>query len=89
MLVKSITNNAPYRRINLGILGAIPDLKLTTLKPASPEAKNLPEFTIVERKRNKKRGKHVEKNRLFNRIERFINTMKPLSDCEVTVDDDK
>ena len=80
-----MNHNGPFRRIDPGILGAIPDLDLTTPKSKSPE-KNNEGFTRVEKKRRKKRGRHVSQSRLFQRIERFLNMVDPLSEDEVSDD---
>ena len=87
VLCKTENSGAPYRRIDLGLLGAVPDLKTVTPNSRKPDVPPT-EFTRVSRK-SKKRGKHVPQDRIFRRIDNFIKMIEPMSEEDVSNDEDE
>ena len=87
VMCKSLNNNGPYKRLDLGILGAVPKLKLITPKQSSSVEKNKDEFIKVTSKKAKKSGRAVSKARLFQRLYRFTNYLEPVSDESLSEED--
>ena len=89
VLIKSTVGNrsGPYRRIDPGILGAIPELKLKTGRSGEKVEEDPNAFTTVERSRRKKHGKHVSKKRVFDRLDRFLERQEAVSDEEISAED--
>ena len=86
-MCKTLENNGPYQRIDLGTLGAIPKLKLVTPRSPASIEKDKNEFTKVTSKRAKKLGRHVSRERLFQRLSRFTNYQDPVSEDSLSKDE--
>ena len=87
VMCKSLNNNGPYGRIDLGVLCAVPKLKLITPRPSASIDKDKDDFIKVTSKKAKKSGRAVSKARLFQRLYRFTNYLEPVSDESLSEDD--
>ena len=87
VLCKTLENNGPQQRIDLGTLGAIPKLKLVTPRTPASIEKDKNEFTKVTSKEAKKLGKHVSRERLFQILARFTNYQDPVSEDSLSEDE--
>ena len=89
ILVKSVDPNrgGPYRKIDLALLGEIPDLKLKIDKKETAHEIDPNKFTKVTSRRKKKLGKKTSQNRIFNRLDRFLERLEPLSDDDLSCDE--
>ena len=89
ILVKSVDPNrgGPYRKIDIAILGAIPELNLKINKKIETPAEGPNEFTTVSSRRKRKLGKKASKERVFRRLERFLEMGEPMSDDEQSSDE--
>ena len=89
ILVKSVDPNrgGPYRKIDIAVLGAIPKLKLKIDKKTETPASDPNEFSTVSILRKRKLGKKASKERVFRRLERFLDTQEPMSEDELSSDD--
>ena len=86
ILVKSTQTHreGPYRRIDIGMLGAIAKLKYRTEKPPPPSnpSPDPNSFTPVTYPRKKKLGKEASQRRVFPRLGRFLHREEPWSDID-------
>ena len=87
VLCKTLQNNGPYQRLDIGILGAVPKLKLVTPRSQASAELDNNAFTKVLSKKAKKLGKHVSRERLFQRISRFTNYQDPVYEDSLSEDE--
>ena len=87
VMCKTLQNNGPYQRIDIGILGAVPKLKLVTPRSSASTDLDKNIFTKVLSKKAKKHGKHVSRERLYERISRFTNYLDPVSEDSLSEED--